>query len=123
MDHLFTKCLEEQKEKAWKQQGEESDPTLQIFHSAQLTVNRDWTPNDPEAAAQVSTASTFKLHNTQGCSGTQRYQQRDWNENEQNNAACIMLSISKHLLYYTCLYGIVTNPKLYVQVFALVLSQ
>ena len=73
MDHLFTKCLGGQKEKQEEEEEEEeeeSGPTRRIFHRAQLTVNRDWTPHDPEATAQVSTASKLKLYNTSGLSGT-----------------------------------------------------
>lgn len=69
MDHLFSKCLGGQKEKQ-EEEEEESGPTQRIFHRAQLTVNRDWTPHDPKASAQVSTASKLKLYNTSGLSGT-----------------------------------------------------
>lgn len=85
MDHLFTKHLGEQKEKE-EEQEEESDPAQPIFHPAQLTVNRDWTPRDPEATAQVSTASKVKLYNMPGLSRTIDTHKAAWLKEPSENS-------------------------------------
>jgi len=50
-----------------KEKQEKNQP--QLFHSVQLTFNRDWTLSDLRVTDQVSTAFKEKLDNTPSLSG------------------------------------------------------
>lgn len=52
--------------------------TQRIFYPTQLTVNRAWTPHDPEATAQVSIASKVKWYNTSCLLGTRDMYKESW---------------------------------------------
>lgn len=88
MDHLFTKSLEKTEGERGGAGTGEWPNTQRIFYSTQLTVNRLWTPHDPEASAQVSIASKVKWYNTSCLLGTRYMYKESWLKGSKNQ--CFM---------------------------------